>query len=108
MNAHTQSHSGTVFDIGYRRYTGVREGRDRSRRAVFRDGVRAALGWGRGGRAKVLPWIFLTVLAMIGLIMAVLAGAAERIAGPGAAQQFNVPSHADYYGITVMILFVFA
>ena len=33
---------GTVFDIGYRKYTGVREGRDRSRRAIFKDGVRIA------------------------------------------------------------------
>jgi hypothetical protein len=27
--------TGTVFDIGYQRYTGTREGRQRSRLAVF-------------------------------------------------------------------------
>jgi ABC-2 type transport system permease protein len=75
---------------------------------VFKDGVRIALGLGRGGRAKVLPWLFITVLSMIGLIMALVAGAAERIAGPGAAQRLNLPSHADYYGIAAMIIFVFA
>jgi ABC-2 type transport system permease protein len=103
-----ETHSGTVFDIGYRNYTGVREGTDRSRRAVFKDGVRTALGIGRGGKAKVLPWFFITVLAMIGLIMALVAGAAERLAGPGAAERLNLPSHSDYYGIAVMIMFVFA
>lgn len=100
------SHRGTVFDIGYQRYTGPREGRNRGWLAVFKDGVRTALGLGRGGRAKVLPWFFIAVLALIALIMAMVAGAAERIAGPGAADE--LPSHADYYGIVSMILFVFA
>lgn len=104
----TTAHSGTVFDIGYRRYTGDREGRDRSRRAVFKDGVRAALGWGRGGKAKALPWFFLGVLGLIGLIMAILAGAADRVMGPGASNQLQLPTHSDFFGITVMIYFVFA
>jgi len=100
--------AGTVFDIGYQRYTGPREGRGRGRLAVFKDGLRTALGLGRGGRAKVLPWFFIVVLAAIALIMALIAGAAERFAGPGAAEQLNLPSHADYYAIASMIVFVFA
>jgi ABC-2 type transport system permease protein len=100
--------SGTVFDIGYQRYTGAREGRSRGRRAVFKDGVRAALGFGRGARAKILPWFFIVVLAAIALVMALVAGAAERIAGPGAAERLNLPSHSDYYGIASIITFVFA
>jgi ABC-2 type transport system permease protein len=100
--------SGIVFDIGYRNYTGAREGTDRSRLAVFKDSLRIALGIGRGGRAKVLPWFFIAVLAVIGLIMALVAGAANRFAGPGAAERLNLPSHSDYYGIASIILFVFA
>ena len=57
---------GTVFDIGYQRYTGTREGRGRARRAVFKDGLRTALGLGRGGRAKILPWFFIALLSAIG------------------------------------------
>ena len=100
--------TGTVFDIGYQRYTGPREGRGRGRRAVFKDGVRAALGLGRGPRAKILPWFFIVVLSAIALVMALVAGAAERIAGPGAAERLNLPSHSDYYGIASIITFVFA
>jgi ABC-2 type transport system permease protein len=100
--------SGTVFDIGYRGYTGPREGRERGRRAVFNDGVRIALGLGRGPRAKVLPWFFLAALAGIGLVMAMIAGAAERVMGPGAAERLNLPSHSDLYGIASIVLFVFA
>jgi ABC-2 type transport system permease protein len=100
--------TGTVFDIGYQRYTGAREGRGRSRLAVFKDGVRAALGVGRGPRAKVLPWFFIAVLSAIALVLAMVVGAAERIAGPNAMEQMNLPTHSDYYGIASIIVFVFA
>jgi ABC-2 type transport system permease protein len=100
--------SGTVFDIGYQRYTGRREGRGRARRAVYKDGFRTALGLGRGGWAKLLPWFFIGLLAAIALIMAMIAGAAERLSGPGAAERMNLPSHGDFYGIASIITFVFA
>ena len=99
---------GTVFDIGYQGYSGRREGRGRARRAIFKDGLRIALGLGRGPRAKVLPWAFIGLLAGIALIMALIAGAADRLAGPGAAERMNLPSHADFYGIASIILYVFA
>src|SRR3970040_1606779 len=95
---------GTVFDIGYQNYTGPREGRNRARLAVFKDGVRTALGLGRGARAKILPWSFIAILGSIALIMALVAGAADRFAGPGAAERLNLPSHSDYYGIASIIL----
>jgi ABC-2 type transport system permease protein len=100
--------AGTVFDIGYQSYTGRREGRSRARLAVFKNGVRTALGLGRGARAKILPWFFIGVLAAIALVMALIAGAADRLVGPGAAERLNLPSHSDFYGIASIILFVFA
>jgi ABC-2 type transport system permease protein len=100
--------TGTVFDIGYQRYTGDREGQGRARRAVYKDGVRAALGLGRGPRAKILPWFFISLMTAIALIMALIAGAAERLGGPGSAERMNLPSHSDYYGIASIILFMFA
>jgi ABC-2 type transport system permease protein len=100
--------TGTVFDIGYQRYSGPREGRGRARRAVYKDGLRAALGLGRGGYAKILPWFFISVLSAIGLVMALVAGAAERLGGPGAAEKMNLPSHSDFNGIASIIIFVFA
>ena len=104
----TGAPSGTVFDIGYQRYDGAREGRARSRRAIFKDGVRIALGLGRGPRSKIFPWISIALLSGIGLIMALIAGAAERLAGPGATERLNLPTHNDYYGIAATIIFVFA
>ena len=99
--------TGTVFDIGYQRYTDAREGRGRSRKAIFKDGVRIALGLGRGGRAKILPWFFIAVLSVLGLGFALVAGAVNRLGGPGTAEKVDLPSHSDYYGIASIILFVF-
>ncbi len=97
---------GTVFDIGYQRYDGPREGRGRARFAVFKNGVRTALGLGRGVRAKILPWAFIILLAGIAFIMALVAGAALRFGGPEAVEQ--LPSHSDFYGIASIFFFVFA
>ena len=100
--------TGTVFDIGYRNYVGEREGRGRGRKAVFKDGVRTALGLGRGGRAKILPWFFISVLSAIALVMALIAGAVNQMGGAGTAEKAGLPTHSDYNGIASIIMFVFA
>lgn len=100
--------TGTVFDIGYQSYTGQREGQSRGRRAVFKNGLRTALGLGRSAQAKALPWFFIGILSAIALVMALIAGAAERLGGPGAAEKMNLPSHSDYNGIASIIMWVFA
>jgi ABC-2 type transport system permease protein len=99
---------GTVFDIGYQSYDGPREGRNRARISVVKNGLRTSLGFGRGALAKVLPWLFIGVLVFIAIIMALVAGAAERMVSPEDMEQLNLPSHSDYYGIASMIFFVFA
>lgn len=102
------AHSGTVFDVGYQRYEGEREGRKRSRVGIYKDGIRVAMGFGRGARAKVLPWVFIGVLAAIALVMAIIAGGIDRYMGAGTAKAFDLPSHSDYYGMASMLMFVFA
>ena len=100
--------TGVVFDIGYQRYAGPREGRNRARRAVYRDGIRKALGLGRGARTKLLPWGFISLLVVIGVIMAVMAGAGQRALGDVGANLLVNASHRFYYAVTITILFVFA
>jgi ABC-2 type transport system permease protein len=104
----TVNSGGTVFDIGYQRYEGEREGRKRSRKAIYKDGIRTAMGFGRGARAKVLPWVFIAVLSAIALIMSIIAGAIDKYMGKGTAGMLDLPSHSDYYGIASMLMFVFA
>ena len=97
-----------VFDIGYQRYAGPREGRGRARLAVYKDGVRKALGLGRTAKAKLLPWAFISLMVVIGVIAAVSAGIAQRNLGDMGAEMAPGTSHEFYYSITIIILFVFA
>ena len=90
---------GEVFDLGYQHYKGPREGRMRARKALWMNGVRTALGLGRGSRAKILP-VLLFVTAMIPALVLTLVASQS---GPGS----DVPGHSDYYQIVSIILFLF-
>ena len=105
--SNTGSDSGRVFDLGFRRYEGQREGRQRAIRAVYKDGLRTAMGLGRGGRAKILPWIFIAAAVIPGLVFALIAGAINRL-DADFSEAADLPSHADYYAIAGIVLFLFA
>lgn len=103
----SESPSGRVFDLGFRRYEGAREGRRRATLAVYKDGIRTAMGLGRGGKAKILPWLFIAASAIPALIFALLAGAVDRI-DEGLSDAADLPTHADLYGVSGIVLFLFA
>ncbi|NQW21496.1 MAG: hypothetical protein HQ477_12385 [Chloroflexi bacterium] len=106
--ASVQAREGTVFDIGYQHYDGPREGRNRARLSVFKDGLKISLGLGRGVRAKILPWLFIGSLMLVGAGLAMAAITIDRIAGEGTAHTVGLPTHSDYYGIASIIMFIFA
>ena len=49
--------TGSIYDIGYRRYEGPRLGRGHAIRSLFTHSLRSTFGIGRGGRAKIAPII---------------------------------------------------
>jgi ABC-2 type transport system permease protein len=51
--------TGQIFDLGYQPYTGPRQGRGRARWALYSSSLKMAFGIGRGGRAKVIPFLLL-------------------------------------------------
>ncbi len=99
--------AGRVFDLGFRRYEGPREGRSRAMLAVYRDGLRAAMGLGRGGRAKIVPWLFIGASLIPAIVLALVAGAVDRLAFDFDAAA-DLPSYGDYYAIASIVLLVFA
>ena len=91
---------GEVFDLGYRHYEGPREGRMRARKAIWMNGVRTALGIGRGWGSKVLPiLLFITVM-----IPAVVISIVAATVGPGG----DFPGHDGYYQIVSTFLLLFS
>ena len=95
---------GQVFDLGYRRYEGPREGRARARKALFVNGVRTCFGLGRGAWAKVLPILFLLALMAPAAVLAALAG----LLGDLFMDALDLPGAGDYYSIVWVILMLFA
>ena len=75
--------------------------------AVYKNGLRTAMGLGRGGKAKVLPWLFIAASIVPALVFALLAGAVDRLAADF-SEELDLPSHADYYSIAGIVLFLFA
>jgi ABC-2 type transport system permease protein len=97
---------GLVFDLGFRRYEGPREGRRRAVLAVYRDGLRAAAGLGRGGRAKVVPWLFVAAALVPAFVMALVAGAVNRLT-PGFDPARDLPTFSGYYRLASIVLLLF-
>jgi ABC-2 type transport system permease protein len=91
---------GTIYDIGYRHYEGPRLGRSGAVGAVVGAGVRAVFGFGRSGRAKVIPWGTL-VLAILPAIVAV---AVRVLAGEIIPDLY---SYEDYLGQIGGLLAIF-
>jgi hypothetical protein len=49
--------TGSIYDIGYRKYDGPRLGRAHAVRSLFFHSLRSSYGIGRGGRAKIAPLV---------------------------------------------------
>lgn len=79
------SPTGSIYDIGYRGYEGPRLGRGHAVRSLFGHSLRTAFGIGRGGRAKVAPFLFgglalLPAVAIVGVLtLALRFGSGDQI-----------------------------
>lgn len=66
--------AGTIYDIGYRRYTGPRLPSGYALRTLATEGLLGAFGLGRGARAKILPILLLALLTGTAVVTAVVTG----------------------------------
>jgi len=102
------SATGNIYDLGYRGYDGPRLGRVTVLWGLLRQTLREAFGIGRGGRAKIAPFILLA----LAIFPAVIAIALRALAAQaGASEQFDqqVPIRHDTYQGTIglfVMLFV--
>jgi ABC-2 type transport system permease protein len=71
------SATGSIFDLGYRGYDGPRLGRRHAIATLFTQSLKWTFGIGRGGRAKIAPF----VLAGLTLLPAILAVGLRALAG---------------------------
>jgi ABC-2 type transport system permease protein len=91
---------GEVFDLGYRHYEGPREGRMRARKAIWINGVRTALGIGRGWGSKALPILLFIAVMTPAVVISIAAATAGNLMG--------LPRHDAYYQIISTLLVIFS
>jgi ABC-2 type transport system permease protein len=99
---------GSIYDLGYRSYDGPRLGRGSAVRALFAHGVRTAFGIGRGGRAKIAPFV-LAGIALLPAVLAVGFAALAAQAGPGgeAIEQASPIRYESYHGLVAVLIMLF-
>jgi ABC-2 type transport system permease protein len=95
-----------IFDLGYQPYEGERRGRWSRRRAIWRDGIRTALGLGRGAAAKIAPWLLIGLALVPMVVLVVLAAFLGSV--PTSPDDFELPSYAEYFDYALVPLGLFA
>ena len=104
--------TGTVFDIGYRSYEGVREGRARAWQTIFLDSIKNGMGIGRGGWAKFLPWLVLSPTIITGLVFAAIAAffdqAGLEVDTGSGSSPVDLPGHDTLTSVIAFLLLIFA
>ena len=91
--------AGTIYDIGYRNYEGARLGRGYAFRTLYVHSLRTAFGLGRGGRARVVPWLLFGIICFPAAVTTMVAGMSG-----GAAKLIG---YADYFPFVSMVLALF-
>ncbi len=93
---------GEVFDIGYQRYHGEREGRVRAIKTLWTNGVRTSLGIGRGLFAKIIPGLAFLVLMIPALLFPVLSAMFGGSDGFGDI----IPGQDEFYSPPIVLVFI--
>lgn len=103
----TEPVAGSIYDLGYRNYEGVRLGRRQAITALYTHSLRGAFGLGRHHTSKIIPF----ALAAIAIIPAVFylgfAALVSNAGGLAEVPDFEIMLPAEYYGIVVWPLALF-
>jgi ABC-2 type transport system permease protein len=92
--------SGSIYDLGYRRYQGARLGRGHAIQTLFSQSLRAAYGLGRRPSSKIAP----IVLAIVALTPAVIQLGVAAIFPSDELEAFRLE---EYFGLIQVILALF-
>ena len=100
--------AGSIYDLGYRRYEGARLGRAAAIRALVTHSFRTTYGIGRGGRAKIAPFIFGGMAVLPAVIVVGVLTIAARI---GVDREFEqtpaIIGYANYFSSISAIIALF-
>src|SRR5436190_1606801 len=101
------SRTGSIYDLGYRRYEGPRLGRGYAIRALALDSLRTAYGIGHGGRAKIAPIVFGAIAILPAVIVVGFLALASRLGARGQLERASPITYDTYYSSISAVIALF-
>lgn len=99
--------TGSIYDLGYRGYDGPRFGRLTVLLALLRQSLQEAYGIGRGGRAKVAPFLLLILNAVPAMLAVGISAFLNQAGGSEALEQGIPIRHDTYWSLTSTFVMLF-
>jgi len=99
--------SGSIYDLGYRGYDGPRFGRATVGLGLLGQTLREAFGIGRGGRAKIAPFVLLVLNALPALLAVGFTALARQSGAGDILESANPIRHDAYWSITSTLVMLF-
>jgi ABC-2 type transport system permease protein len=99
--------AGSIYDLGYQGYHGPRLGRPAVALGLLVQTLRAAYGIGRGGRAKIVPFLMLGLSVLPAVLAVGIAALAAQAGAAGALEEASPIRHDTYQNLTSTLVMLF-
>ena len=99
--------TGSIYDLGYRRYEGPRRGRAPAIWSLIGHSFRSTYGIGRGGRSKIAPFVFGGMAVLPAVVIVGVLTIATRFGAERAMEQMQVVSFGNYFSAVNAIIALF-
>jgi ABC-2 type transport system permease protein len=99
--------AGSIYDLGYRGYDGPRYGRLTVLLALLRQSLQEAYGIGRGGRAKIAPFLLLILNGLPALLAVGIKALVSQAGGGAVLDEANPIRHDTYWSLTSTLVMLF-
>jgi len=99
--------TGSIYDLGYRRYEGPRLGRGAAIRSLIGHSFRSTYGIGRGGRSKIAPFVFGAMAVLPAIVIVGVLTIASRFGNPRALDEIQIIGFGNYFSSVNAIIALF-
>lgn len=97
----------SIYDLGYQGYHGPLLGRPTVALGLLVQTLRAAYGIGRGGRAKIVPFLMLGLSVLPAVLAVGIAALAAQAGAAGALEEASPIRHDTYQNLTSTLVMLF-
>lgn len=99
--------SGNIYDLGYQGYDGPRLGRSTVAFGLLRRSLAESYGIGRGGRAKVAPFLLLALAVLPAILAVGITALAAQTGNRELVAEASPIRHETYQGLTSALVMLF-